>query len=209
MRDTDAAIVEALGKPRTVTRDFLWVTPKNRDTGELASFGLWSGWGDIAAPVTDAYTQSTVIRTFSGEGGLVSIGTLTMVADLTVRELAVTLSQIDPTVETIVREYEARSAPAQVWRGVFDPDTRLLVAPAANRFVGFVDTAEVTTPAEGDSGAIVLNCVSQLREMTRSNPDTRSDESQRKRSTTDSFFQYADVAGGWPIWWGQKKGSVG
>ena len=44
--------------------------------------------------------------------------------------------------------------------------------------------------------------------MTRSNPDTRADVSQKLRSATDNFFADAAVAGEWEIYWGKKNGKT-
>ncbi len=77
------------------------------------------------------------------------------------------------------------------------------------RFIGFVDGVDIVTPAEGEEGSITLSCVSHTQEMTRSNPDTRSDASQRLRSATDDFFADTTVAGEWEIFWGMEQDTIG
>jgi hypothetical protein len=42
------------------------------------------------------------------------------------------------------------------------------------------------------------------RELTRTNPAKRSDETQRLRSG-DRFRRYSGTAYQWPIWWGEAK----
>ena len=44
--------------------------------------------------------------------------------------------------------------------------------------------------------------------MMRSNPDTRSHESQILRHSGDNFFQDTTVVGGWELFWGKASGPV-
>jgi hypothetical protein len=55
---------------------------------------------------------------------------------------------------------------------------------------------------------VFLTCVSHTQEMTRSNPDTRSDASQRLRSGTDNFYADCASVGEWEIFWGKKGGKM-
>jgi hypothetical protein len=127
---------------------------------------------------------------------------------MTVRQLDVGLSQIDEAVATVVRGCDVRQAPIQVYLGIFDPSTHRLVAPAFPLFVGPVDSMEIETPEEGGFGSVTLHCVSQIREMTRSNPDVRSGASQQARSGGDAFYDDTQNVGDWQIFWGQKSGKV-
>lgn len=208
MRTLDSAIVTALEDGRLKSRDFVWITARNRGSGDPETAGFWSDLGTVSAPVIDALTQSEVTRDFVGCGSAMVIGDLPLTSDLTVRELDIGLSQIDENIALMVRGYDVKLAPIQVYRGLFDPSTHRLVAPAAPRFVGFVDTMEIVTPKEGEFGAVTLKCVSQIREMTRSNPDVRSGASQRARSAGDSFYDYTQNVADWQIFWGQQKGAA-
>ena len=49
-----------------------------------------------------------------------------------------------------------------------------------------------------------IEVVSVTRELTRTNPGKRSDETQRLRSG-DRFRRYTSTAQHWPIWWGEAK----
>jgi hypothetical protein len=44
--------------------------------------------------------------------------------------------------------------------------------------------------------------------MTRSNPDTRSDASQRVRAADDNFYQDTAVVSEWQHFWGSASGEV-
>ncbi len=118
------------------------------------------------------------------------------------------MSQLDPGVENIVRGYDLKQARVEIYRGLFDVDSRQLKKPAFNRFVGFVDQVEITTPKENEAGSIVLTCASHTQEMTRANPDTRSNDSQKKRNPTDNFFQNVTTVGETEFFWGAKQGKI-
>jgi hypothetical protein len=208
MRDLDSDIIAALGEGRLKKRDFVWITARNRDTGEAESAGFWSDLGTVSAPVIDALTQSEVTRDFTGCGSALTIGTLSLTSDLTVRTLDVGLSQIDENIALVVRGYDVKLAPIQVYLGLFDPVKHKLIRAAFPVFVGFVDEAPIVTPKEGEFGSITLKCVSRLREMTRANPDVRSGASQKVRSAGDTFYDDTQNVPDWDIFWGQQKGKA-
>jgi hypothetical protein len=178
----------ALQARRLVARDFLWLVVRNRETGAAVTDGLWSGVGDVSAQVINPDTGLADTRDWYGSG--------------------MRLSQIDDHINDLVRLYDAKQGRVEIYRGLFDPESRMMVAPAECRFVGFIDKIAIETPAENDDGAVVLTCVSHTQEMMRSNPDTRSDASQRLRHPTDNFFQDANTAGEWEVWWGSERGKV-
>lgn len=208
MRSLAPAVTSALAARELVERKFYWFTARNRDTGLPESAGFWNDLGDISAPVLDALTGAQIVRDFAGSGQVVADPDVPLTADISVREIEIELSHITPEVELIFRGYDLRAAPFEHYRGLFDPVTRALVAPAVPRFVGFVNTARVRTPAEGGSGSVVLACVSHTIELTRSNSETRSDASQQARWPGDRFYRYTDVAHEWDIFWGTASGKV-
>jgi len=55
---------------------------------------------------------------------------------------------------------------------------------------------------------VTLTCTSNTSELTRTNPDTRSDASQRLRNPADDFFVDAAVVGQWVQFWGREGGEV-
>lgn len=198
----------ALAGRRLVPRDFLCIIARDRITAAPQSVGFWSGVGNVAAQVTHPDTGLPVNRTWYGTGTLISIGAIPMVSNITVQTVPIVMSQIDDLVQQAVRLYDLKQARVEVYRGLLDPDTRSMVSPAFCRFVGFVDEVEVKTPAENEAGSVTLTCASHTQELMRSNPDTRSDTSQRLRSETDNFFQDAPTVGEWEFFWGRKNGKV-
>ncbi|MBZ9922144.1 hypothetical protein LB579_31155 [Mesorhizobium sp. BR1-1-7] len=208
MRTLSTENAAALAARQLVARDFLWIIARDYDTGGDVPHGFWSDVGDVSAPVLDPNTGLSDTRSFEGSGTLIQIGAVPLVSNLTVQNITISLSQIDESVANFARGYDLKQARVEVYRGLFSPASRRLVAPAVNRFVGFVDQVEITTPKEGEAGAIVLTCASNTQEVTRSNPDTRSYDSQVLRSETDNFFQDVTTVAGWEFFWGGKTGKV-
>lgn len=198
----------ALQDYRLVARDFLWLVVRRRDNGAPVTEGLWSDVGNVSAQVIDPDTGFAVSRDWYGAGSLVSIDDIPMVSNLSVQNVQISLNQIDDRINDLIRLYDAKQARVEIFRGLFDPDSRQMVAPAECRFVGFVDQIEVKTPSENEAGYVMLSCASHTQEMTRSNPDTRSDNSQKLRLANDNFFVDTSTAGEWEIFWGSEKGKV-
>lgn len=198
----------ALQDYRLVARDFLWLVVRRRDNGAPVTEGLWSDVGNVSAQVIDPDTGFAVMRDWYGAGSLVSIDDIPMVSNLSVQNVQISLNQIDDRINDLIRLYDAKQARVEIFRGLFDPDSRQMVAPAECRFVGFVDQIEVKTPSENEAGYVMLSCASHTQEMTRSNPDTRSDNSQKLRLANDNFFVDTSTAGEWEIFWGSEKGKV-
>ncbi|MGK8640301.1 hypothetical protein ACRS7F_13480 [Brucella anthropi] len=208
MRNLSAENYAALQARQLVARDFLWLVARDRSTGALFSYGFWSDVGDVQAMMLNPNTGLAEPRNFEGSGTLISISDIPGVANLTVQTISVVMNQIDAAVENIVRGYDLKQGQVEVYRGLFSPLTRQLVAPAVNRFIGFVDEIEIKTPKEGEEGSVTLTCASHSHEFTRYNPSTRSHEDQKKRDPDDDFFVDASTIGEREHFWGQKTGKV-
>ncbi|TYB83973.1 hypothetical protein [Oceaniovalibus sp. ACAM 378] len=201
MRQLAPAAIAAL-KGRNVTiRDFLWIEARERTTGVAIPVGFWSDLSTVSAQVIDPHTGGVTLRSFQGAGGLIEISQVTMTSSLSVQSVNVTMSQIS-NASDLVRAYNVKQARIEVFRGLFAPATLIQLAPAFPRFVGFVDSIEIKTPAEGGDGGIELTCVSHSQEMSRSNPATRSDADQQIRRNGDTFSRHAAAVGTWEMQWG-------
>ena len=198
----------ALQARQLVPRDFLWLVVRDRTTGAQVTDGLWSDVGNVTAQVINPDTGLVDTRNWYGSGTLVAIDDIPMVSNLSVQNVSIRLSQIDDRIADLVRLYDAKQGRVEIYRGLFDPNSRQMVAPAECRFVGFIDQIEIKTPSEDEEGGVTLVCASHTQEMTRGNPDTRSDATQKLRSSTDNFFQDTSTAGEWEVFWGSKKGKV-
>lgn len=208
MRTVSSATLAALGAGMVKKRDFVWVTGYDFNTRAPFSTGFWNDIGNIAAPYIDVNDGSTQSRTYYGAGTLLTMDPIPLVADITVRNFKIGLSQIDSTVANLVRGYDVHGAPIEVHRGIFNPGTFQLVDPAEVRFVGFIDTMDIVDPKEGADGSIAITCVSHTRLLTRINTSVRSDTDQKLRNASDTFYKDTPTVGDWQIWWGQAKGSV-
>lgn len=200
--------LEALAERSLVARDFLWFVARERDTGLPVSVGFWSDVDDIGdARVLNPDTGLEVSRAYKGAGGLVSVDAIPAVSTIEVQDVTIRMSQLDDAVQQLHRLYDTKQARVEIHRGLFDPLTRQLVAPAYVRFVGFVNTIHIETPAEGGDGGVIVTCVSHTQELMRSNPATRSHGDQiSNRSSTDDFFADTAVAFEWELDWGAVQG---
>lgn len=207
-RSDSAANIAAAQQPVTIDADFLWFVARDRLTGAPVTDGMWSDVGNITAPVVDPSTGIVVNRVYYGVYGLVSISDVVLVSGVSVQPITVTLSQVNDRVEQLVRQYDVKQARVELHRGRFDPKTRLLVAPAVKWFVGFVDEIDIVEGKEGEEGAVTVTCVPYSQELLRSNPDTRSPESQNRRAPGDAFFNDTPVVGDWQQFWGKLSGTA-
>ncbi|MBW7968112.1 hypothetical protein [Bradyrhizobium sp. BR 10289] len=198
----------ALQARRLYKRDFIWFVVRDRSTGNPVTDGYWSDVGNLDAQVIDPDSGATVTRTFAGAGGLISISDIPRVSNLTVQTITVKLAQVADRVNNLVRGYDCKQGKVQIFCGLFNLDTHNMIAPAFPRFAGTIDQAPITTPPAGQTGDVTLTCTGNTAELTRSNPDTRSDASQRLRSATDNFYQDTAVVSEWQQYWGKQSGPI-
>lgn len=209
--DLDANTIAAISSREGIAPvRFLWIKGKNRETGALETMGLWNGWDTTDVQVLDPDTRLPVTRTYHAGGSAIEWPAVPLETGLVVRTIRFKLSQISPAVQLAIRGYDPKHAPVEYHIGFLDTNTKLMVAPARPIFVGKVNGSPITTPAAGGEGGIELACVSDSRELTRTNPLKRSDEMQRRRTVggvEDRIRKYADVAGGWlqNVHWGEAK----
>ncbi|UFZ05451.1 hypothetical protein LQG66_03805 [Bradyrhizobium ontarionense] len=207
-RSISSANYTSLQNRVLIARDFIWFVVRDRSTGAPVTDGYWSDLGSISADVIDPDTGSIVTRTFASGAGLVSVSAIPLVSNLTVQTVTVKLSQVSDRVNDLIRGYDCKQGKVQVFRGMFDPTTRAMVAPAIPRFAGTIDTAPIKTPPEGEIGDVTLTCTGNTQELMRSNPDTRSDASQRLRDSIDEFYRDTATVIEWQIYWGKKSGTI-
>lgn len=196
----------ALNQRRLVARDFLWIIARNRTTGLPEEVGFWSDVDNATVLVLNPDTLLPVYRNYYAAGGLIEINEIPAVSVIQVQDVEIKMSQLDELVAQAVRLYDVKQARVEIHRGLFDPDTRNLVAPAMVRFVGVVNNLRITTPSENSDGAVYLSCVSHTQELTRANPSTRSNEDQKTRNVNDIFFLDTAVVGEWELDWGAVNG---
>lgn len=197
----------ALNQRELIIRDFLYITARDRETQEPVNVGFWSDIENISAFVLDPDTLLPVNRLYYGAGSLIEISDIPSVSVIQVQDINIRMSQLDEIVEEAVRLYDIKQARVEIHRGLLDPDSRNLIAPAMIRFDGFVNSLTITTGSENTEGNVVLTCTSHTQELTRSNPATRSHEDQKTRNDSDNFFIDAAVVSEWQLDWGEVKGT--
>lgn len=209
MKSLTAAENAALAARNLAFRNLIWMTAKTRAATPVpVAMGFWDDVGTRSIQVIDALTGAAVTRSFVGAGSLIQVDDVVAAAALDVRELVIRLSGIDASVAQAVRGYDARLAPIQVYRVLLNPVSGTAIAAARPRFVGIVDTLRIRDPARGGQGGIEISAVSQMRELTRANPDMTSDDSQKDRAAAlatplvDRFYEHANSVVGWTIAWG-------
>jgi hypothetical protein len=198
MRDFDAPTLAAFqARTQIAKRVLVWITARNRTTGDPEALGLWNGGYDRS------FTINGVARTYVGAGALMGVPPLASQAGLTVRMQRLTLSPIDDTVAALIRTYDTRLAPIEIHRASFDPVTTALVSEPHRVFKGLVDELEI--PIEpGGVTRCEMTVASSARYLTRTLTLKRSDASQQLRSG-DRFLQYADVSGEVDVYWGERR----
>lgn len=191
-----------------VQRNLVVITAKDRATGDTRVHGFWDDIETIVTNVVSGEDGSIVSRSFVGDGAIISCDPVPMRIGLEVRTIQLVLNPLHPAVEALLRGDEPRGAKVEIYRGKLDPATMLLVAEPRIRFLGKINGAPVETGAAGSDSRATLKIVSHTRELTRTNPAKKSDETQRRRAG-DRFRRYTGVAGEWPIWWGEDKDTGG
>lgn len=204
MRSVSPAVQQALLSRQFNIRDLIWFVVRDRVTGAEVRQGYWSDVTAENLEIVNPRNQAVETRRFDGAGNLISVGPIPLVSNLTIQTVNVGLSQIGDA-NRLIRTYDARQARVEIFRGYFEPNSLVQIAPATPRFLGFVDAIEFKTPPEGGSGSIDLTLASHTQELTRSNPAKRSDTYQRLRAGSDSFRQHVAVVGTWEQRWGASS----
>ncbi|MBV9549632.1 MAG: hypothetical protein JO256_08185 [Alphaproteobacteria bacterium] len=204
----DSTTLAALQARAVQARDFLYLTGKSLDDGSPVSFGFWTGLDTITATVVDGDSGADAVLTYAGGDVALEIDDIPLVSGISIRTIAVKLSQVSDAVAAAVMGADLKGAAAQVHRGIFNISTNTLVAKPLCRFIGTVDKCVVNTPQEGEAGSVQLTLASHTRELTRINTDVCSDESQQLRHSGDRFYKDMAVVGKWNIFWGQKNDAL-
>lgn len=171
----------------------IWITARNRDTGNPETAGFWTGLEDRG------FTVDGQVRPYFGAGHVLQVPPIVTRAGQFIQTQELQLAGTSPEVEEVLRAYDPRLAPIEIHVARFNPETGDLIA-IDRWFRGTVDKAPRKIPAKNQSGsAWSLTLVSGMRAMTRPLTHKRSNASQEVRTLpdgrSDRFFRYADVAG--------------
>jgi len=171
------------------------------------AFGFTDFGEDVITNIVDGETLQTVSRNYYGDNApIVKMDPIPMKIGLSVDTTQVVLNHLHPAVQLMTRGYDIRNARVQIHRGYLDPVSMLLASAPRCRRLGQVNTNPTRIPEVGGQGDTTLRIVSHTRELTKTNPAKRSDETQRLRDG-DRFRRYSGTAGMWDIFWGEEKAS--
>ncbi|NTG46584.1 hypothetical protein G6M04_04300 [Agrobacterium rhizogenes] len=206
MKNITSAFFAALTGARDrglVPRRFVWIKGKSFDTGVTNPIGLWTGDDDINITVVSGITGLPEARTYYG-GLNLQVSPIARTADLTIQTVTITIGQIAPVAQQLVRGYDLRLAPVEIHDMAFDTVTRQPSAAPEIAFLGITDGAPIKTPAVGQDGNVEISAISAaIAMLERTNPAKSSYEGQKRRSG-DEFGLYSSTVANWQIPWGQK-----
>lgn len=160
---------------------------------------------------TYGFIRSIAPMTYSGltykPGGLISVSDLSSATGLVANAFAITLSaspndDLTPAVLQTIEAEDYRDRPVTIYDAYFHPDTGALLHVQTMKR-GYVDTIDHIDTIESGY-TIVANCESRAIDYTRTNGRKRSDVDQRRRSSTDKWFQQSSLRGRETIYWGQE-----
>ena len=175
----------------------VWVSARNRTSGLTESIGFWTG-ADHAEFVLEGET-----RTYYGAGAMLTADPIRSQTGLKVRTWRIVFNQVAPEAQQLIRGYDARHAPVEVHRALFDPEGEQLIDTPHLVRRGFIDKAPITTPPKGETGGqIAIEISTQSRALTRPVSRYRSDASLRGRAPADAFRKYASIADSVDTKWG-------
>ncbi|WP_162894058.1 MULTISPECIES: hypothetical protein [Phaeobacter] len=178
-------------------RVLMWVEAKEHLTGDPKPLGIWDGRDH------QQFEIDGEIRAFFGAGNIQQLKAFTSEAGLVIQNYGLDLAAFSPEVRALVRARDVRFARVQIYVVVFDPETGAQLG-LHRVFSGVIDGAPEEIGAAGGDALVKLNLVSNARLLTRKAPVLKSQAAQSKRDG-DKFFQYADVSGAVPVFWGRWR----
>lgn len=199
MRNLPSALVSFLqSRAGFKSRLLVWVVARDPATGLSQPLGVWNGADDRVI------TIDGVARTYYGAGALLNVPAVTYSSDLTVRMQKAMLAAISPAVKQMIRGYDARFAPIEIHRAIYDNEAGNLVAPPQRLFKGMIDETKFTRPQPGSNATAEVSSAPSTRQLTLVLAAKRSDATQQLNSG-DRIRRYIDVTGTVGVWWGQNR----
>lgn len=194
------ALAYLQGRDGIEVHDLIWIVARDRESGDPAPLGLWTGGRELALEIAGDP------RVYVGAGTFLSRDPIRAGLGVRVRYLSVELSSITPEAAEAIRLYDSRRARVEMHRALFDPLSRLLVEEPHRIWSGEVDGLGVSTGAQAVAR---VDLASSARRLTGRLPLFRSDAAMRLRSGGgDGFRKYADISGATPVWWGERRHQV-
>lgn len=195
-RIVPAALVTALGNAQIepfFAIEMMFDTRTITFNGEAIDVGplrLWSGMYDKTINVQGSD------QTFTGTGGLLSIGGLEETGDLSAKSVTLTLSGIPSTIISLALQEPYQRRACRIYFGVES------VSDVVEIFTGKMNTMRILDSE--DTATIEMTVESKLVELERSANWRYNDENHQSRNYGDSFFSYVQSIQDAQIPWGRK-----
>lgn len=196
-RTVPAALLTALGNAEiqpffavemmfdTRTIDF------NGESIDVGPLRLWSGLYDKAITVQGAS------QTFTGSAGLLSIGGLEEIGDLSARAVTLTLSGIPTSIISLALQEPYQRRVCRIYFG------EQSASDVVEIFSGKMNTMRILD-AE-DTATIELTVESKLVELERASNWRYTDENHKSRYSDDTFFSFVQDIQDVQVAWGRKS----
>lgn len=188
MRVISDQALAALASKRFMARALVKMIPDGDDP-----LCLWDGEGTITVD-GDVYV---------GKAGRFTITPAASVLDLSVRNLTITFSGLDPVIIGMIDGIEWHQRPIEIRRAIISVDAPQILN-LTTEYVGFMDKIVWKEGAAGKPSTLSLYCESASREYARAGTRTASDADQRTRDPDDGFFSFAASATSTTVDWGQQ-----
>tara|TARA_R110000868_G_scaffold75190_2_gene217165 strand:- start:376 stop:978 length:603 start_codon:yes stop_codon:yes gene_type:complete len=197
-RDIPAALLTALSQPEIqpfyaveLMFDPRTVTDVNGDPFAVGPLRLWTGTSDRVIEVQGAD------QTFTATGGLLSIGGLDEVSDLSAKSIQLTLSGINTSILSIALQEPYQRRICRLYFGEQSVDDVVQI------FAGKMNTMSIQD--ESTSSSITLDVESNLIELERSSGWRYTNENHQSRYSGDTFFSYVQTIQDQQVAWGRKS----
>jgi len=180
-RDINSTLLDALNQPDIQP---YYAVKLEFDSGTLR---LWTGYGN----------RTVNSEIYTGSGYLLSVSGLDEVADLSARNVTISLSGIPAQILTkaLAESYQRRDA--TIYLG------EKSVGQVVEVFSGKMDVMEVRDT--GSTITVNLNIESKLIELERPNVRRYSEDSHKSRYPTDTFFDFINDLQDKEVVWGREE----
>lgn len=197
-RNIPASLITALTKPE-IQPFFaieLMFDPRqyelNGETIVVGPLRLWTGMHDRTITVRGQE------QAFTGSGGLLGIGGIEEIGDLTAKNIVLTLSGISSEMIALALKEPYQRRLCRLYFGTEE------AADVLEIFSGKMNTMQIQD--ESESSVITLSVESRLVELNQASNWRYTDQSFKARNPNDTFFSRVQSIQDVQVSWGRKSG---
>ena len=163
----------------------------NGESIDVGPLRLWSGMHGKTISVQGSN------QTFTGTGGLLTIGGLEETGDLSAKSVSLTLSGIPSSIISLALQEPYQRRACRIYFGVQS------VSDVVEIFSGKMNTMRILDAS--DTATIELTVESKLVELERSANWRYTDENHKSRNSGDTFFSFVQSIQDAQVAWGRKS----